>query len=87
MINVATPSESNIREKEHEELEENVGNEYSNGASGERSTQGCDPQTGVWLKQIPETPSDISIQRCATIGTSKIRTTELEREHKYCPQG
>lgn len=82
MINVGSPGDSNIREKEHEELEENVGSECSHGA-----TQGCDPQTGVWLKQIPETPSDISIQKCTTIGTTKIRTTELEREHKYCPQG
>ena len=48
VIDVAIPSNSNIRKKEHEKLEARgeLGSEGNSDSSSDRSTGGCDPQTG-----------------------------------------
>lgn len=89
VVDIAIPSDGNIRKKEHEKLEKYQGlkEELEKawrvkavvvpvviGALG-----AVTPKLEEWLEQIPGTTSDISVQKCAVLGTAKIlrRTLKL----------
>ena len=88
-MDVAIPSDSNIREEEHEELEKYQGlKEELEKAWKVKATVvpvvigtlgAVTPMLEKWLQQIPGTTSDISIQKSAILGTAKIlrRTLKL----------
>uniref|UniRef100_A0A3B5PPD0 Reverse transcriptase domain-containing protein n=1 Tax=Xiphophorus maculatus TaxID=8083 RepID=A0A3B5PPD0_XIPMA len=89
VIDVAIPSDCNIRKKEHEKLEKYQGlREELERAWKVKTTVvpvvigalgAVTPKLDQWLQQIPGTTSDISVQKCAVLGTAKIlrRTLKL----------
>uniref|UniRef100_A0A087XGF1 Reverse transcriptase zinc-binding domain-containing protein n=2 Tax=Poecilia formosa TaxID=48698 RepID=A0A087XGF1_POEFO len=89
VVDVAIPSDHNIRKKEHEKLEKYQGlREELEKAWKVKTTVvpvvigalgAVTPKLEQWLKQIPGTTSDISVQKCAVLGTAKIlrRTLKL----------
>ncbi|TWW59227.1 hypothetical protein D4764_06G0007570 [Takifugu flavidus] len=89
VIDVAIPSDSNIRKKEHEKLEKYQGlKEEIERMWGMKATVvpvvigtlgAVAPKLSRWLQQIPGTTSEISVQKSAVLGTAKIlhRTLRL----------
>ncbi|XP_054913489.1 uncharacterized protein LOC129377515 [Poeciliopsis prolifica] len=89
VVDVAIPSDCNIRKKEHEKLEKYQGlREELERAWKVKTTVvpvvigalgAVTPKLEQWLQQIPGTTSDISVQKCAVLGTAKIlrRTLKL----------
>ncbi|TWW67366.1 hypothetical protein D4764_02G0004070 [Takifugu flavidus] len=89
VIDVAIPSDSNIRKKEHEKLEKYQGlKEEIERMWGMKATVvlvvigtlgAVTPNLSKWLQQIPGTTSEISVQKSAVLGTAKIlrRTLRL----------
>ncbi|KAF7643082.1 hypothetical protein LDENG_00244990 [Lucifuga dentata] len=86
VINVAIPSDGNIRKKEHEKLEKYQGlQEELDRMWKVKSTVvigalgAVTPKLGEWLQQIPGTTSEISVQKSAVLGTAKMlhRTLKL----------
>ncbi|TWW73485.1 hypothetical protein D4764_15G0008790 [Takifugu flavidus] len=90
VIDVAIPSDSNIRKKEHEKLEKYQGlKEEMERMWGMKATVVpvvigtlgvVTPKLSRWLQQIPGTTSEISVQKSAVLGTAKIlrRTLRLQ---------
>ncbi len=82
VIDVAIPSDSNIRKKEHEKLEKYQGlKEKLKKMWGVKATL-MPVVIGVgseWLQQNPGTTSEVSVQESAILGTAKIlcRTLKL----------
>ncbi|TWW77705.1 hypothetical protein D4764_12G0010950 [Takifugu flavidus] len=89
VIDVAIPSDSNIRKKEHEKLEKYQGlKEEMERMWGMKATVvpvviwtlwAVTPNLSRWLQQIPGTTPEISVQKSAVLGTAKIlrRTLRL----------
>ncbi|XP_051920732.1 uncharacterized protein LOC127600296 isoform X1 [Hippocampus zosterae] len=89
VVDVAVPSDGNIRKKEHEKLEKYQGlREELERAWKVKVTVvpvvvgalgAVTPKLDEWLQQIPGTTSDISVQKCAVLGTARIlrRTLKL----------
>ena len=89
MIDVAIPSDSNLRRKEHKRIEKYQGlREELEKMWGVKATVvpvvigtlgAATPKLGGWLQQIPGTTSEISFQRFALLGAAKIlrRTLRL----------
>ncbi|TWW62748.1 hypothetical protein D4764_04G0013950 [Takifugu flavidus] len=89
VIDVAIPSDSNIRKKEHEKLEKYQGlKEEMERMWGIKATVvpvvigtlgAVTPNLSRWFQQIPGTTSEISVQKTAVVGTAKIlrRTLRL----------
>ncbi len=89
VIDVAIPSDSNIRKKEHEKLEKYQGlKEELEKMWKVRATVvpvvigalgAVTPKLGEWLQQIPGKTSEVSVQKSAVLGTAKIlrRTLKL----------
>ena len=89
VIDVAIPSDSNIRKKEHEKLEKYQGlKEQLEKMWGMKVTVvpvvvgalgAVTPKLDAWLQEIPGTTSEISVQKSALLGTAKIlrRTLKL----------
>ncbi|TWW76591.1 hypothetical protein D4764_13G0012530 [Takifugu flavidus] len=89
VIDVAIPSDSNIRKKEHAKLEKYQGlKEEMERMWGMKATVVpvvigtlgvVTPNLSRWLQQIPGTTSEISVQKSAVLGTAKIlrRTLRL----------
>ena len=89
VVDVAIPSDYNIRKKEHEKLEKYQGLREELEKTWKVKTTvvpvvigalgAVTPKLEQWLKQIPGTTSDISVQKCAVLGTAKIlrRTLKL----------
>uniref|UniRef100_A0A3B3HW39 Reverse transcriptase domain-containing protein n=1 Tax=Oryzias latipes TaxID=8090 RepID=A0A3B3HW39_ORYLA len=89
VVDVAVPSDGNIRKKEHEKLEKYQGlREELEKAWKVKVTVvpvvigalgAVTPKLEEWLQQIPGKISDISIQKSAVLGTAKIlrRTLKL----------
>ena len=89
VIDVAIPSDSNIRKKEHEKLKKYQGlKEELEKMWGVKATVvpvvigalgAVTHKLGEWLQQIPGTTSEVSVQKSAVLGTAKIlrRTLKL----------
>ena len=89
MIDVALPSDSNIRKKECEKLEkyqglkeelERMRKVKAKVVPGVVGALGAvAPKLGEWLQQIPGTTSELSVQKSAVLGTAKTlhRTLKL----------
>ncbi|TWW57464.1 hypothetical protein D4764_07G0001830 [Takifugu flavidus] len=89
VIDVAISSDSNIRKKEHEKLEkyqelkEEIERMWGMKAAVVPvviwTLAAVAPNLSRWLRQIPGTTSEISVQKCAVLGTAKIlrRTLRL----------
>ncbi|XP_051931065.1 uncharacterized protein LOC127607055 [Hippocampus zosterae] len=89
VVDIAVPSDGNIRKKEHEKLEKYQGlREELERAWKVKVTVtpvvvgalgAVTPKLDEWLQQIPGTTSDISVQKCAVLGTARIlrRTLKL----------
>ena len=89
VVDVAIPSNGNIRKKEHEKLEkyqglkEELEKMWSVKAAVVpiviRALEAVTSTLDWWLQQIPGTTSDISGQKSAILGTAKIlcRTLRL----------
>ncbi|CAL9694852.1 unnamed protein product [Knipowitschia caucasica] len=89
VVDVAIPSDGNIRKKEHEKLEKYQGlREELERAWRVKVTVvpvvigalgAVTPKLEEWLQRIPGTTLDISVQKCAVLGTAKIlrRTLKL----------
>ena len=89
VIDVAIPSDSNIRKKEHEKLEKYQGlKKELEKMWGVKATVvpvvigalgAVTHKLGEWLQQIPGTTSEVSVQKSTVLGTAKIlhRTLKL----------
>lgn len=89
VVDVAIPSDSNIRKKEQEKLEKYQGlKEELEKMWGVKASVvpvvigalgAVTPKLEGWLQQIPGTPSETSVQKSAILGTAKIlrRTLRL----------
>ncbi|TWW72943.1 hypothetical protein D4764_15G0003370 [Takifugu flavidus] len=87
VIDVAIPSDNNIRKKEHEKLEkyqglkEEIERMWVMKATVVPVVIGTlvavTPKLSRWLQQIPGTTSEISIQKSAVRGTAKILRRSL----------
>ncbi|XP_051916213.1 uncharacterized protein LOC127597287 isoform X2 [Hippocampus zosterae] len=89
VVDVAVPSDGNIRKKEHEKLEKYQGlREELERAWKVKVTVvpvvvgalgAVTPKLDEWFQQIPGTTSDISVQKSAVLGTARIlrRTLKL----------
>ena len=89
VVDIAVPSDFNIRKKEHEKLEkyqglrEELEKAWKVKASVVPVVVGAlgavTPKLEEWLQQIPGNTSDISVQKSAVLGTAKIlrRTLKL----------
>ena len=98
VVDVAIPSDSNIRKKEHEKLEKYQGlREELEKMWGVKAKVvpvvigalvAVTPKLGEWLQQIPGRTSEISVQKSGILGTAKImhRTLKL-KEAQHRPKG
>ncbi|TWW61003.1 hypothetical protein D4764_05G0010930 [Takifugu flavidus] len=83
VIDVAIPSDSNIRKNEHEKLKEEIERMCGIKATVVPIVIGTlwavTPNLSRWLQQIPGTTSEFSVQKSAVLGTAKIlrRTLRL----------
>ncbi|KAK7886240.1 hypothetical protein WMY93_025861 [Mugilogobius chulae] len=89
VVDVAIPSDGNIRRKEHEKLEKYQGlREELEKAWKVKATVvpvvigalgAMNPKLDEWLQHIPGSTSDISVQKSAVLGTARIlrRTLKL----------
>ena len=89
LIEVTIPSDSNIRKKEHEELEKYPGLKAEQGKMWGikvtvvpvviRALGTVTHKPVEWLQQIPGTTSEVSVQKSTVLGTARIlcRTLKL----------
>ena len=83
MIDVALPSDSNIRKKEYEKLEKYQGIKEELERTWKVKAKvvpvvigalgAVTPKLEEWLQQIPGTTSELSVEKDAVLGTAKIR--------------
>ena len=89
MIDVAVPSDSNIKNKEYETLEEYRGLKKELERTWKVNAKvlpvvigaigAVTPKLEEWLQQIPGTTSELDVEKSAVLGTAKVlrRTLKL----------
>ena len=89
VIDIAVPSDSNIKKKEYEKLEKYQGLKEELERTWKVKVKvvpvvigalgAVTPKLEEWLQQIPGTTSELSVQKSAVLGTAKIlhRTLKL----------
>ncbi|GAA6104550.1 uncharacterized protein LOC106513546 [Tachysurus ichikawai] len=86
VIDMAIPADSNIMKKEHEKIEKYQGLKEQLEHTWKVKSKVvpvviralCDPQLGEWLQQIPGVACDVSVQKSAVRGTTKILCRTLK---------